>query len=536
MEDNSLFTLGNDKTAKSLYQDLQTDRSPVIHTARLMAELTVPSLMPPEGYKAGDDLPGNNQSVGAHCLNNLASLLSLQAFPPGQPIARLEALEYTMQKEIDENPELYSKVILSLSQLEMTHRKLLMTTTIQTAYTHYVRLLLVAGNALWKHIKQDSPTAFSPTCYVVKRNVAGVPLITIHEEKVAIMALDEDLQEQVRPLLDDAETKKDEWEAEATIQSVMKLRVSGKEKTWLYWQECEGELLDGTQVETDYLYPPMWPGWLIPVYGGNWGGSYCNEYRGDLYTLEAHASALNDGSSVAALSLMFVKPGSQTSMKQVREARNLSTLPGDADDISMFRSDKTADYNFVVNNFEAVSRRLSRAFMLQIGIQRDGERVTAEEVRRLGTELDKALGGLYTQIAQGNQRIIIRRAMRLNEEEFEHLPPLPEDKVQVQVITGIDALGNTIEFDNLMEYGNAGKAVFPATFEQSHNPTDFFRRIAAAKGVKPDGLIKTPEQVQADTENAQQMSMQDKLLDKGTGPAIQGIAGAMQNMQGQPPQ
>lgn len=535
MEDTSLYTLGNEKTAKQMYAELAAKgQTGVVNLGRLMSELTIPSLIPPEGYEGGDNLPGNNQSAGAQCLNNLASLLTLQAFPPGQPIARLKALEYTMQEEIDADPQLYARVLQSLAQLELTHRELLQVTTLQTAYGQYIRYLLVAGNALWKHIEQDSPMAFAPNCYVVKRNVAGVPLITIHEEKVSLMALDEDLQEQVRPLLnsDDAKDKnKNEWDVTATVQSVMKLRVNGKERTWLYWQECEGEVLNGTTVETDILYPPMWPGWLVPVYGADWGGSYCEQYRGDLYTLEAHASALNDGSSLAALSLLFVKPGSQTSIRQVREARNLETLPGDADDLSVFRTDKSADFGFVENRFESTARRLNRAFLLQSSVQRSGERVTAEEIRRLGTELDKALGGLYTQIAQGNQRVIIRRAMRLNEEAFPDLPSLPDKHVQVQVITGIDALGNTIEYDNLMEYAMAGQKAFPKSFEAAHNSGDFFLRIAAAKGVKPDGLIKTPEQLQADEENNQQQMMQEKLLDKGTAPAVQGMAAAMQAQQ-----
>jgi hypothetical protein len=238
------------------------------------------------------------------------------------------------------------------------------------------------------------------------------------------------------------------------------------------------------------------------------------------------ASALNDGAAIAALSLMFVKPGA-TSLKAVREARNLTVLPGKAEDVSMFRTDKTVDFNFVANTFQEAGRRLGSAFMLQASIQRSGERVTKEEIVRLGTELDKALGGLNTQIAQNNQRPIILRAIRLHEDEDPQLPVMPDDVVRVDVITGKDALGNNLDAENLLEYADAGLRTFPKQFEASHNASNFFMRFAAAKGIKPDGLVKTAEQLEADAQANQQQAMQQQLLDKGTGPAVKGMMDSM---------
>ena len=268
----------------------------------------------------------------------------------------------------------------------------------------------------------------------------------------------------------------------------------------------------------------MHAGWLIPVFGQDWGQGYVEQYRGDHYTVEAHASAVNDGASLAALALLFNRPGSQTSIKQIREARNLSVLPGQADDVTVFRSDKTADLNFVVSNLEAVARRLGSAYLLQSSVQRSGERVTAEEIRRLGQELDKATGGLYLQIAKGSQKAIIERNIRLNEAENPRLPPLPKGLVEIQVITGMDALGDSTEYDATVEVVGTTMKLFPVEGQKQLDAGNFTTRLMAFRGVKPDGLVRSAEQVAAITQQQKQEAISAQLVDKATGPDVKGLA------------
>lgn len=531
-DDDTEYSFGVDYHAEDAYRDLTTRRQAVIDMGRLMAELTIPSVFPPEGYHTGDPLPGNNQSLGSILVNNLASALMFMAFPPGQPILGFQPKEYKLQADIDKDPELWAQTQLALSRLEMAHRKRLQATPIATTYTGYLKVLIIAGNCLWKHIKLNEPTYHLPDSYVVKRAQSGLPLMCIHKECVTFMTLPKEHQDQLREVLDkDDLEKKKPWELEVEIYSCLKLKVDEKgEPAWLYWQECRGVMLEDTDVETDFECPPMWPGWLIPVYGNDWGRGYCEEYRGDLYSIESLASALNDGAAAAALSLLFVKPG-QTSIKQVREARNLSILNGSADDVSMFRTEKTGDLAFVDSREEKVAKRLGTAFLLNSSIQRSGERVTAEEWKRMGQELDKAMGGLYTAIAQGNQRVIIVRAIRLHEAESSQLPKVPTDVVSIEVVTGIDALGQSTEADQLKDFAAAGLQAFPKQWEQQVSVNDYLTRWAAALGLKPDGLIKKPQQISQDAEAERQQAMQQELISKGTGPAVTGIANALSQQQ-----
>lgn len=521
------YTLG--EPAKDVYGYLCKGREVVVETSREMAELTIPSVFPPEGYKVGEKLPGNNQSVGAQCVNTLASKLMFMAFPPGQPIAIFEPVETALQAEIDRDPQLYGRIQLALSRLEESHRKRFQLTPLATAYVGYIKLLLVSGNALWKHVKLNSPTYHRCTDYVVSRAANGHPMVTIHKEKVRVATLPEDVQDMILSH-DEKLADVPEWEREATIYSVCKFKGNpssdNEEGSWLYWEEYEGRLIEGSEVETDYDDCPMWPGWLIPVYGDNWGRSYCEEYRGDLYTVEANSSSLNDGAALAAWALTFVTPGARTSIRQVKKAPNLSILSGNAADVTTYRTEKGADFNFVSNHLQGVVRRLGSAFLLFSAMRREGERVTKEEVERTGAELDQAMGGLYTEIAQTQQRRIIMRAINLHtEEDPNNIPAMPKDLVRVGVITGTDAMGRNRDATTLTTFARAMRETFPT--EDTLNSDDFGNRLAAALGIKPEGLVKTAEQRQAEQQQQLQMQAGMTMLDKATGPLAGKMAEAM---------
>lgn len=538
MEPDEKFSLGGeDITAQSVYDTLTSKRQAVVDMGRLMASVTIPSLFPPEGYSTGDDLPGNNQSVGAMCVNTLASKLLLMAFPPGLPFMSLDAKEERFKAEIDADPELWSKLSLALSRLEETHRRGIKASPLATAYVGFMKQLLISGNCLWKHIRFATPSYFLPDSYVVKRTTAFEPLLVIHKETRSLMALDRDHVEFIRSHVDDDRFRDVPlWEQSVDIYSVNRVHTDDNgEHSWCYWEEWEGHHLPDTEVETDYDKPVMYPGYLIPMFGQDWAQGYCEQYRGDLFSLEAHASAGNDLSAIAALALLFVRPGSQTSIKHVREAKNLSVLPGAAEDITVFRSDKGSDASITSTQLEVIARRLSSAFLLQASIQRTGERVTAEEINRLGSELDKGMGGLYTAVAQGNQKIIVTRAVALHVEENPAIPKMPEGDVEITITTGTDAMGQSNEGENLKDFAGTFQQLFPRTGEEALNPSDFARRLAATRGIKPDGLVRTEDEIAAGQQQKQQQAMLQEAISKGVGPAVKGMADSA-NQQQQLPQ
>lgn len=529
-----------------VYEARQGEREGVLTLGRRMAELTVPEVMPPENYRTGDNVPGNNQSIGAYCVNNLASKLMLQALPPGLPMVKFQAIEYEIQEEVQQDPDLWAKMLLAFAGLERAHRGKLATTAYAYTYVQYLKLMLIVGNGAWCHKDLAAPTFYTPADYVVRRDRNGMVRYGIVREKIAWADLDKDTREfilehrKTSGSTDTTVSPSSPDEEEVVIYTGVK-RVPGGAPSvpweWRTWQEFGGRIIPDSEVESDYETPPIRFDWLIPVPGQDWGHSYCLEYRGDLFAVEALGSGLTDGAALAAFMLLFVAPGSQTSIRQVREAKNLAFLPGRADDVSALRSEKQADLNFLASSMEAVSVRLGRAFLLQSSVQRSGERVTREEIQRLGNELDQAMGGVYAAISQSIDRPSKMRFMLLHREVNPKLPALPEHIVDVQVTSGMDAMGQTDEAASLMDVGTGIAQVFgPQGAAESLSKGNFVQRYAASKGITdPASLIKTDaQQAEAQSAAANQAAQMD-MLSKATGP-IAGAAGkAMTDQMVAPP-
>jgi len=134
---------------------------------------------------------------------------------------------------------------------------------------------------------------------------------------------------------------------------------------------------------------------------------------------------------------------------------------------------------------------MSYAFLLHTAIQRDAERVTAQEIRYMAEQLETAMGGIYSLLSQEFQLPLVSILMKRMEQANE-IPKLPKGTVQPTIITGIEALGRGNDLQKLREFvaeiGNLAQ-INPQVV-QALNPDDLIKRIAIGLGIDTDGLIK----------------------------------------------
>jgi hypothetical protein len=530
------------RSAAAVYEALcPGQREGVLEEARDLSRITIPSLFPPEGWRPGDPLPPPNQSTNARAIVNLASRIMLTGLPPsGMPCLKFQIVEHKMQPAIDRDPQLYAETKLALTRRAIAHTDRLEATTTRTAYTEHAQQLLVGGNSLWKSININHPTVHKMDTYVVMRDTEGEPLYTVLKQPMSLDGLAPSVEGFIRNVratksansTSNIDTTHSEDGDVVTIYCCCKLKVLGpkdEQKKWLYWEEFEGETIPGSESMSDYHAPPMYPSWMIPQYGFNWGLSYCHLYAGDLYKVENGEASLNDGMDLASLSWLFVNPAGMTSKKVLEQARNGKLMHGRAEDVTVFRLDKTNDFGFVQNNVDNTSRRLMQAFLMNSAIQRPGDRVTAEEWRTMARELSEAMGGLYSSLAQGSGKAIVSRFVALHEYEDKSIRPLPKDVIRMAVITGMDALGLDMDEQNLeMAFAVLSKFMPPDQLMAKFNGDNLITRVLAGYSVKPDGLLKTADEQAADAAQAQQQQAGQTILEQGAGPlAKEGAAALM---------
>ncbi|NBP03847.1 MAG: hypothetical protein EBU90_27870, partial [Proteobacteria bacterium] len=190
--------------------------------------------------------------------------------------------------------------------------------------------------------------------------------------------------------------------------------------------------------------------------------------------------------------------------------KNGAFVSGKATDVTVLQTEKRADLSIVNSVIQDITTRLSFAFLLNTAIQRQAERVTAEEIRYMAQELETSLGGAYSILSQEFQLPLIRILLaRLT--KAKRLPELPKKLVQPVIITGVEALGRGNDLQKLDLFLQGVSQTLGPQALQYINVQEYLNRRAASLGIQIENLIKTPEELQQEQQQSQSMQMMDKL-------------------------
>jgi hypothetical protein len=518
-------------TASTRYETLSMHRQPYLRRARDCALITIPGIMPPEGHNGSSDLYKPFQSVGADGVNNLASKIALVLFPPGSPFFKLELDDFTVEQLAAQQDMTDADVedFRAESDEALGKMERAVVTGMEEKGTRAVlfevfKHLIICGNIL-VHVLPDGKLKLLPLDrFVVKRDGSGNILDVVVKETMSCFAL----PEAARRVYDEwsknaADTEKSD-QKNVDIYTWVRRRKGGG---YDYHQEICNRIIpetEGFSVEgKDEWLPLRWS----HVAGEDYGRSRCDEYIGDLQSLEEVEKAIIIYTAVASKILCLVNESGVTRKQDVEESESGDIIDGDAKDIAFLQVDKHMDFSVVVQRAEEKRGRLERAFMLAASVQREAERVTAEEIRAMIGELEQSLGGVYSVMAEELQRPLVVTIMSKMEKSGK-LPTLPKDTVRPKIITGIDGLGRASDFQKLL-------TLMTTLIEQLGQPAvlqwlnigAFIQRCAAALGVDITGLLKSPQEVQQEQQQAMMAQMTEKL-----GPNT--INAISKNMQQQP--
>lgn len=506
-------------TARARYDLLSTDRDPVLKRGREASELTIPSLLPPQGSTGSTVLYQPFQSVGADGVNNLAAKLLLTIIPAGSSFFRLTIDDFVLDKlrqtaGAEKFADARAEFETALSRVERAVINRMEQKGNRMQLFEGFKHLLVGGNVLLQVLKDGKLKLHKLDRYVVCRDTEGNVLEIIVKETVTRRALPQAVRVQLPPQTQPADgTRKND---EVDIFT----RVVRKERFWTVHQEVEGFVIPTSRGSYPLDKSPWLPLRFVAVDGEDYGRGYVEERIGDLRSLDSTTQSIVEAGAIMAKILTFVDESGETSRKKVSEARNGEVLNGRAKDVSFLQVEKFADLRVQLELSDKLEKRLQRGFLLIGGIQRDAERVTAEEIRLVANELETSLGGYYSTLSQELQLPLAVRMMFQMQKAGE-LPRLPEGAVSPQIVTGLAGLGRNSELNRLDSLvGGAEQVVGQEAVAEYLNVGGYLKRRAAALDLDPDGLFRSEQDVQA----ARQAQQQAALTEKAVAPGIKAMS------------
>lgn len=485
------------QTAKSIYTILEGDRYQYLDRARQCSKLTLPYVMPEEGFGPSSRLETPFQGVGARGVNNLASKLLLALLPPNAPFFRLNVDTFALQEE-GAPPELITEIESSLQRVEEATMDEISRETYRTGLHEALKNLIISGNALLYLPDEGGMRVFRLDRFVIKRDPMGNITKIATKETTSVAALSEDL----RTLVEDGDIKGD-----VNIYTAV-VRMDNK---WHIFQDIDGNPIPDSYGTYDLDKNPFIPLRFTRIDGEDYGRGYVEEYLGDLQSLETLTQAIVEGSAAAAKVLFMVNPNGTTRARDLAQSPNGAITQGNAQDVSVLQLNKFNDFRVAQETIGQIKDRLGHAFLLTSGVVRNAERVTAEEIRMLSQELETAIGGLYSLLSTELQLPLVNRLMAVMNKE-KRLPKLPKDVINPVIITGIEALGRGNDLQKLdLFLAGASQVVGPQAVAQYLNVSEYLKRRAVSLGIKTATLVKTDEEIQAEMQQQQQMQLTEKL-------------------------
>lgn len=509
----------NNGPVKSLYEKYKTSRQAFLDRARDCATYTIPTLMPPEGANEHTKYPTPYQGIGARGVNNLSAKLLLALLPPNSPFFKYNIEISEIKAQLEQDPKLKTEIEYALALIEQRIQNSIEGSNIRPSMFEALKHLVNSGNVLIYVDPTNSMKVYNLNKYVVKRTPAGDVIDIITKESTYF----ENLPEPVRLLVKMNEKALGAAETESAKQEKRPVdiytRIQRVGDQWKASQEING-LPIPQAVGT---YPLGKCPWLalrfIKVDGEDYGRGYVEEYIGDLISAEELTKAIVQGSVAMAKVLFLVKPNSTTKKKDLEDAANCDIVSGDVNDVGALQVEKTADFRVALETLNQIIERLSFAFLLNAAVQREGERVTAEEIRYMAGELEDALGGIYSILTQELQLPLVK-IITNNLEKMKKLPAMPEGLVAPTIVTGLEALGRGHEQQKLDAFIGHLQPLGMEVLAQYMNIDDYIKRCATNMGIDTTGLVKTKEEIQAERDAAAQAQQQAMMMQNVVKPAI----------------
>ncbi len=511
-------------TLQAEYKKLKADREEWLRAGREAAKYTIPSIAP-----ENDDLEFKkntkkklltpNQSVGADGVNNLAAKVTTTLLPPNQAFFRFKidkASVKQLAQEQGEDPNRYEQEINSgLANLETMLLDYMESFGDRICLGEALKHLYITGNVLLVFEPKRGLKYYPLSRYVIKRDYCGNVQTVITAEKIAFVELPVKFQEElIKKRIELMIANEDENKCKLEEKEfILYTKFHRCKSNWVTWQEVEDIKLEGTQGKYPIDIAPFIALRYVRVDGESYGRGLIEDYFGDISYLDYLSLAIKESALAGSKLLMLVNPNSTTSIRELSRAKNGDFVKGNPNDVQALQANKYNDLQVAQATVDRLEQRLNRIFCMKAAIQRQAERVTAEEIRQMAADLEEALGNHYALMAKEFQLAYTKITYyHLRKEKKSQLPDLLREKnIKLTITTGLEALSRTSDLNKLVTFFDVMTKLAQSAQIVGAKTDKLADLVAASLNLDVSGMFYTEEEKQAQLQAMQQNDLANKV-------------------------
>lgn len=472
-----------------VYNDLITTRVSYENRAKTLAKLTIYSLFPDDGSSDSTTMTdGYSNRYTSFAVSNLASQMEVTLLPASGSSFRFdpdsEAMDELTQGDADARAIISTLISTQTARVNTEIENQM----IRPELRSFLETMIAISPVVIEKVKDRGIKWHGLRDFAVKLDNIGEPLQIVIKE-----SLDKNnLPDGVEPI--DADSTEDiEFYTLCYIE----------DDRWIVRQSIGGEIVGADSTFKRDELPYVYLGWTLQK-GDTYHRPYAEQHAGTLQDYSDMNKVLIQGSLIASKSLIMVNPLGSTRKQDVTNSANGAVIDGRADDVSSFVLGKNYDFQIAQQVREELRQTIDKIFMSRQGTQRNAERVTATEVRADAQELEKNLAGMYSILSKKFNKWLIKQIMSELGIKF--------DSINVNVITGLDALGRNIEAQKLDGFMNR---LVGLQLNHWIKEEELVSRYASFEGINTVNLTKTPNEVASERQAAQEAANKQAVAQAG---------------------
>lgn len=503
------------ETLESLFNK---DMDPsVVEAAEQFAQWTLPTVFTRD--TSGMDgkrvaLHRDYQSTGAVLVNSASTKVTNALFPQGAPFFRF--VDSPEMAEVVAELGNEGTVQSQQSQMELAASSLVFSRDNYAASLRAVKLLMVTGNAL-EYFDKDTGRShvYSVREYTVRRDGSGNVLRIVLKERIAAMDLPQEFRSTHLQNVDDY--------ADVTLYTGICL----EDNKFKVYQEVQSHSIGEPSTYPKDECPYTVLVWNL-VNGEHYGRGLVEDYAGDFARLSVLSQALTLYEVEAARLYNAVSSNSGIDVDTAQNAETgeyvqTSAAAGANPGIWAVENGSAQKITALQGEISLIEQKLSRAFMYA-GNTRQGERVTAYEIRMNASEAQNALGDAYSVLSDHWLR---KRAYLYTVYKYPQMRAMfTLEATSIQIMVGTASLNKAAQADRLLEASQSIQLVLPVLqgATKRTNPDAVVDFILDAFGVVSSKLMYTEEQLKAmqDQQDQQQAEQQRNLELAQANPEVAG--------------
>ena len=486
-------------SAANEYKNMADKRQPFHTRAKDASKLTLPQMYPESDETSSTNYPTPYQSLGARGVNNLANKMILSLFPPATAFFKLAPNQLASAQAGVSDGDIQNAMYIVekgvVNEMEVSQ--------LRSTLVEVIKQGVVGGSSVLFIPEEGRPRAYTLQQFGVKRSRSGVVIKMVLKESVNFLELPAD----VRNSITDLDDKEREGKKDLDLYTLI---VRDDEDKYQVVQEVKGMKIKGT--EATYLEKEL-PYVFVPFVDRNedYGRSYVEDFIGDLQSYEGLRQAILEAAAESARLIYLVRPNSTLTPKKLASAKSGAVIQGSPDDVSVLQADKRLDVQMAQNEAEVIRTDLATIFLLDSAVRRNAERVTAEEIRKVSQELEVALGGIYSTLANVLQEPLVRLYLkRLVKKGV--IKDVLKNNIELEITTGSAALGRGSEFRALQSFMAASVELLGPEVSKFMNIPEALQRMAYSLDINTGELVKSQQQLQQEQQEQQQAELQQQAV------------------------